>query len=430
MKFNVKISQNFLIEDDIKKLEPFALHAYKLLTEKLGEGKEFTGWLNLPEKTLNDSSLLESIYQLKERSQTIKIDTLVFVGIGGSYLGTRAIHSALKGHMFTPNKYHVLYLGHHLEPVYYHQALEWLKDKHPLVVVISKSGTTTEPAIAFRFLRKWIEEKFPSEAAQRIVAITDKKKGALRKLTEEKGYTSFIIPDDVGGRYSVLTPVGLVPLGLLDIDIEQLLKGAKEMQELSLSNSNLTENLAMYYATLRHAFLLHGRPIEILATFYPQLYYFGEWWKQLFGESEGKNGKGIFPSTLLYTTDLHSMGQYIQEGSKILFETILSIENSEYDVTIPSSEDNLDELGYLEGKNLSYINKKAEEGTIMAHVDGNVPLIQLTISALNEYELGKLIYFFEFACGISSYMFNVNPFNQPGVEAYKQNMYRLLGKIQ
>jgi len=429
MFLNVKIPQNFISENDLKQIEPFALHAYKLLTEKMGEGNEFTGWLTLPEKNLQDASLLENIIKLKERQNNLKIDTLIFVGIGGSYLGTRAVHAALTSHQFNHEQYHVLYMGHHLEPIYYSQAMKFLEDKHPLIVVISKSGTTTEPAIAFRLLRNWIEKKFPTESAQRIVAITDEKKGALRKLAQEKGYTSFVIPNDVGGRYSVLTSVGLVPLALLHVDILELLKGAFDMQKLLFTHHTLNDNPAMYYASLRHTFLMKGRPVEVLATFYPQLFYLGEWWKQLFGESEGKNNKGIFPTTLFYTTDLHSMGQYIQEGSRIMFETILSVENSPQDLVVPTMNDNLDELQYLEGKNLAYINQKAEEGTIMAHVDGHVPVIQIKLPQLNAFELGSLMYFFEFACGISSYMFHVNPFNQPGVEAYKQNMYKLLGKI-
>ncbi|MCX7697526.1 MAG: glucose-6-phosphate isomerase [Bacteroidales bacterium] len=430
MNLNVNIPNNFITTEEWNQLEPYAIHAYKLLTEKSGEGKEFTGWIHLPELTLNNKNWMNSLFQLKKLYSEINIDSLVIIGIGGSYMGTKAIHFALTSHLITQeNSIPVLYLGHHIEPTYYYHALRWLESRHPLVIVISKSGTTTEPAIAFRFIRKWIEETFPHESARRIIAITDARKGSLRKLADEKGYTSFAIPDDVGGRFSVLTSVGLVPLTLLGINPEALLEGAMDMQKICLERSQLNKNPALLYATWRHAFLSRGRPIEVWTTFYPQLYYLGEWWKQLFGESEGKQGKGIFPTTLTYTTDLHSMGQYIQDGSRIMFETMISIETPSHDVTIPCLPDNLDDLHYIEGKNLSYVNQKAEDGTIMAHVDGNVPVIRISIPELNEYHLGQLIYFFEFACGISSYMFNVNPFDQPGVEAYKNNMFRLLGKI-
>ena len=378
----------------------------------------------------------KSIKEINKTAELLrkKSDVIVVVGIGGSYLGARAVIDALS-HSFRSllNKKKkfplVVYAGQNLGEDYLSNLLEVLNKNDYSVIVISKSGTTTEPAIAFRILKKHLIKKYgKKEAKKRIVAITDKSKGALKKLSGSEGYKTFVIPDDVGGRYSVLTPVGLLPVSAAGLDINELIRGAKEMQEFIDTEYSIVNNPAMLYAAVRNALYRKGKVIEILASYTPTLNYFIEWWKQLYGESEGKNGKGVFPAGVNLTTDLHSMGQWIQDGTRNIFETVLWVENSSDKLTVPSDENNLDDLNYIAGKRLNEINQKAMLGTAMAHVDGGVPNIFISVPKLNEYYLGQLIYFFERACGISGYLLGVNPFDQPGVEAYKKKMFALLGK--
>lgn len=393
-----------------------------------GQGNEFLGWLTLPEEMQNIAGRIEKI---ANHLRSIS-DTTVIIGIGGSYLGSKAVIEALSHNFRTlKNKpdHEIIFAGQNLDEDYLADLLEILEDRNYSIVVISKSGTTTEPAIAFRILKDNLEKKTGiAEAATRIVAVTDESKGALRQMAETNGYETFVIPDDVGGRFSVLTAVGLLPVALSGLDINELLKGAAAMQELTRNNKKPETNIALIYAAARNLLLSSGKPVEILVNFTPRLHFFAEWWKQLYGESEGKEGKGIFPAAVDMTTDLHSLGQYIQDGQRILFETILSVKNPGKKVTIPHVIEDLDQLNYIAGKRLSEVSRNAEEGTILAHNDGNVPVIRIEIPELNEYFIGQLIYFFEIACGISGYILDVNPFDQPGVEAYKKNMFALLNK--
>ena len=401
--------------------------AYTLSNRK-GSGNEFTGWLDLPERitpSLRDEILL-SAERLRNHSEYV-----VVVGIGGSYLGTRAVLEAVGRplhHLDQDDSFpHILFAGHHLSATYHKELLRYLENKDYALIVISKSGTTTEPAIAFRLLKQQLIEKYGEEnTSTRIIAITDGEKGALRTMADSQGYTSFIVPDDVGGRYSVLSTVGLVPLATAGISIDELLQGAADMKKLI--DKDPVENPAARYALARIAMYYSGKPVEILVNYEPGLTQLGEWWKQLFGESEGKQGKGIFPAAVSNTTDLHSMGQYIQDGLRILFETVISVENTDDELTIPYTTDDLDGLNYLAGRPLHEVNTIAEEATRQAHIDGGVPNIKITLPELNPYYLGQLIYLFEYACGLSAYMLNLNPFDQPGVEEYKTNMFRLLGK--
>jgi len=388
----------------------------------------FLGWLNLPEKI--DNGLLENIESTARRFRE-EYDSVVFVGIGGSYLGAKAVIHALSPFFKKKDKSvpDIYYAGHNLDEDYYYELLEELEDKKYGIVVISKSGTTTEPGIAFRILKQDLERKVGrEEAARRIIAITDKSKGALRSLAEKEGYKTFVIPDNVGGRYSVLTPVGLVPIAIAGINIRDLVEGAENMRQITTSSTPFTKNPAAQYAALRNQLYENGKVVEILGIYNSKLHYMMEWWKQLFGESEGKEGKGIFPSTVEFTTDLHSLGQYIQEGRKMHFETIISLYSTENCLTVPSTEDNADGLNYLAEKRIHEINIMAEAGTRLAHTDGEVPNICLAMPKNNAYNLGQLIYFFEKACAISGNLLGVNPFNQPGVEAYKANMFALLQK--
>ncbi|MDE5810106.1 MAG: glucose-6-phosphate isomerase, partial [Muribaculaceae bacterium] len=355
----------------------------------------------------------------------------VAVGIGGSYLGAKAVIEALSDSFASLKPQtewpRVVFAGQNIGEDYLAELKDYLSDKKFGIIVISKSGTTTEPAIAFRILKEMLEAKLgKAEAAKRIVAITDAKKGALRQLATEEGYKTFVIEDNVGGRFSVLTPVGLLPIAVAGYDIEQLVKGARDMEEATRKAEE--DNIAMQYAMTRNALYEAGKKIEILVNYNPKLHYFGEWWKQLYGESEGKDHKGIFPAAVDNSTDLHSMGQWIQDGERTIFETVISVESSERETIIPNDSANLDGLNYIAGKHVDQVNKMAELGTRIAHVDGGVPNIQITIPALKEVYLGQLIYFFEKACGISGYILDVNPFNQPGVEAYKRNMFALLAK--
>ena len=398
------------------------------LIDKSEDENEFVGWLNLPSQYKKS----EEYKKIKKAARKIKSDSdiLLVIGIGGSYLGARAViealHSSFYG--FDQTTPHIVFVGNNLSPNYIKDVMDLLEGKDFSINVISKSGTTTEPAIAFRIFREIIENKYGlKEARKRIYVTTDAKKGALKQLAEAEGYETFIIPDNVGGRYSVLTPVGLLPIAASGIDIDELMEGAIVAQDRYLDRA-LEYNECYQYAVARNLLYEQDKSIEMLESYEPKLHYFIEWWKQLFGESEGKDGKGLFPAGAEFTTDLHSLGQYIQEGRRIMFETVLDIEKSENDITIGFDEDNLDNLNYLSGKELSYVNRKAMEGTIQAHVDGDVPNIIISMKELNAENLGELIYFFEKACAMSAELLEVNPFNQPGVEKYKTNMFKFLKK--
>ena len=404
---------------------------HKELHKKANDEKDFVGWLELP--TNYDK---KEFSRIKKAAKKIKkeSDILVVIGIGGSYLGARAVIESLTSsfnNMLTEKqrKYpQILYVGNNLSPNYINELIEYIGDKDFSVNVISKSGTTTEPAIAFRIFREILEYKYGiEEARSRIYVTTDKERGALKTLADNEGYEKFVIPDNVGGRYSVLTAVGLLPIATAGIDIDKLMQGAQNAQE-RYDDPNLKYNECYKYAVTRNILYKLYKNTEILVNYEPKMHYFTEWWKQLYGESEGKDQKGIFPAGVDFTTDLHSMGQYIQEGRRNLFETVISIEKPKSDITINSDEDNLDGLNYLSGKTLDYVNKKAMEGTVKAHVSGDVPNIMINIENLDEENIGELIYFFEKACAMSGMILGVNPFNQPGVEEYKKNMFKLLKK--
>jgi glucose-6-phosphate isomerase len=432
MKENISISLNgvsdFVSYEEIVALAQLSLRHLEAINSGTGPGNDFLGWVKLPEEIL---SQIDRITKVARHIRSVS-DTTVIIGIGGSYLGARAVIDALSHsfpHYSGIKSHEIFYAGHNISEDYVSELIEVLDKKNYSIVVISKSGTTTEPAIALRLLKDHIEKKYgKSVAADRIIAITDANKGALRSLSEVNGYETFVIPDNIGGRYSVLSPVGLLPIAIAGIDIQTLLKGAKAMAELTRDNQNSVTNPALIYTAARNLILQTGRSIEILAGFNPKLHYFSEWWKQLFGESEGKDGKGIFPGSVDFTTDLHSMGQYIQDGQRILFETVLSIKSSNKTLKVPSEKEDSDQLNFLAGKRLSEVNSCAETGTILAHNDGKVPVITITIPQLDEYYIGQMIYFFEMACAISGYILDVNPFDQPGVEAYKKNMFALLNK--
>ncbi len=404
---------------------------HKELHKKANDEKDFVGWLELP--TNYDK---KEFSRIKKAAKKIKkeSDILVVIGIGGSYLGARAVIEALTSSFYNmltekQRKYpQILYVGNNLSPNYINELIEYIGDKDFSVNVISKSGTTTEPAIAFRIFREILENKYGiEEARSRIYVTTDKERGALKTLADNEGYEKFVIPDNVGGRYSVLTAVGLLPIATAGIDIDKLMQGAQNAQE-RYDDPNLKYNECYKYAVTRNILYKLYKNTEILVNYEPKMHYFTEWWKQLYGESEGKDQKGIFPAGVDFTTDLHSMGQYIQEGRRNLFETVISIEKPKSDITINSDEDNLDGLNYLSGKTLDYVNKKAMEGTVKAHVSGDVPNIMINIENLDEENIGELIYFFEKACAMSGMILGVNPFNQPGVEEYKKNMFKLLKK--
>ena len=397
------------------------------LLDKSEDESEFLGWLKLP--TEYDKKEFARIKKCAEKIRKDS-DILLVIGIGGSYLGARAVIEALHSSFsqMKDDKPHIIFVGNNLSPDYINDVIEVLEGKDFSINVISKSGTTTEPAIAFRIFREILEGKYGiKEARKRIYVTTDKKKGALKQLSEAEGYESFVIPDDVGGRFSVLTAVGLLPIAASGLDIDKIMEGARFAMD-KYSDSSLEYNQCYQYAVARNLLYERDKSVEMLVSYNPRMHYFIEWWKQLFGESEGKDGKGLFPSGAEFTTDLHSLGQYIQEGRKILFETVLDIENSNTDITINMDEDNLDNLNYLYGKKLSYVNKMAMQGTIKAHSEGEVPNIIIHIDELNEETVGQLIYFFEKACAMSAELLEVNPFNQPGVEKYKTNMFKLLKK--
>lgn len=430
IKLEINKSLGFISKDKLAAYEPKVRACMETLEKGTGLGNDFLGWLHLP-----SSITKEHLDDLKATAQVLRenCEVVVVAGIGGSYLGARAVIEAM------PNSFlwlqekkagqpTIIFAGHNIGEDYLYELTSFLKDKKFGVINISKSGTTTETALAFRLLKKQCEDQRGKEMARKvIVAVTDAKKGAARVTADKEGYKSFIIPDNVGGRFSVLTPVGLLPIAVAGIDIDQLVEGARKMEEVC-ANQNMMENPAALYAATRNELYQNGKKIEILVNFQPKLHYFMEWWKQLYGESEGKDHKGIYPSSVDFSTDLHSMGQWIQEGERTIYETVISVETPNHELHVPSDEENLDGLNFLAGKRVDEVNKMAELGTQLAHVDGGVPNMRVSVPKLNEYYLGQLIYFFEKACGISGYLLEINPFNQPGVEAYKKNMFALLNK--
>lgn len=429
-QFNVNNVLKFVSPEEILAWESEVRRADDMLLNKSGKGSDFLGWVNLPSEISK-----ENIKEINKTADYLrkKSEIIVVVGIGGSYLGAKAVIDALsEDFRFLSRKKKnpvIVYAGQNLSEDYLSNLLALLDKKDYSVIVISKSGTTTEPAVAFRILKNHIEKKYGKKnAAKRIVAVTDREKGALKKLSDSEGYKTFVIPDDVGGRFSVLTPVGLLPVAASGFSIKDLVRGARDMREFLDIEKSISGNPTFLYAATRNALYKKGKAIEILANYIPSLSNFTEWWKQLYGESEGKNGKGIFPAGVNFTTDLHSMGQMIQDGARNIFETVLWVESSKKKLKIPKDKENLDELNYIAEKRLTEVNHKAMIGTLMAHVEGGVPNISISIAKLNEYYIGQLIYFFEMGCGISGYLLGVNPFDQPGVEAYKKNMFALLGK--
>lgn len=425
---NLKNAGKFVSYEEIVALAQQSVRHLDHLNNGTGAGNDFLGWLSLPDDILTQ---IESIEKAAARLRSLS-DTTVVIGIGGSYLGARAVIEGLS-HSFRPvlkQKHHeVIFAGQNICEDYMSDLIDILDERNYSIVVISKSGTTTEPAIAFRILKNHLEKKTgKAGCAERIIAITDSKKGALKKMADVNGYETFVIPDNVGGRYSVLTPVGLLPVALAGFDIRMLVRGAKSMEEITRHNRNAASNPALLYASARNLIMQTGRTTEIMAGFTPRLHFLAEWWKQLFGESEGKEGKGIFPASVDFTTDLHSLGQYIQEGKRILFETIISVEKPGREMLIPDENDDSDQLNYIAGRRLSEVNINAEIGTTLAHNDGGVPIITVSVPELSEFYIGQLIYFFELSCAVSGYILDVNPFDQPGVEAYKKNMFALLDK--
>jgi len=430
IKLNIEKSLGFISKETIRSYATKTAEANKLLHSGNGKGGDFLGWINLPSSAQTD--FLEEI-QTTANILHNKCEIVVVAGIGGSYLGARAVIDALKNNFDWLQKNQknptILYAGNNISEDYLAELIDLLKNKSFGIINISKSGTTTETALAFRLLKILLENKVGKEEAKnRIVAITDAKRGALRTSANLEGYQTFIIPDNIGGRYSVLTPVGLLPIAVAGFDIKQLIAGAVSMEKVCGLETPFEENPAAVYAAIRNELYQSGKKIEIMVNFNPKLHYLSEWWKQLYGESEGKDNKGIFPASVDLTTDLHSMGQWIQQGERTIFETVISIDKANRELVIPSDKDNLDGLNYLAGKRIDEVNKMAELGTQIAHVDGNVPNLKVEVPVLNEYYIGQLIYFFEKACGISGYLLEVNPFDQPGVEAYKKNMFALLEK--
>ena len=429
ISLNIDKVTGFVTKEQIVALKPQVEAAQKALEEGTLPGNDFLGWLHLP-----SSITKEFINELKSAADTLRqhCEVVVVAGIGGSYLGARAVIEALSNNfaaLLESNGPRIVFAGHNISEDYLSELTAYLKGKKFGVINISKSGTTTETALAFRLLKKQCEEQWGKEMASKvIVAITDAVKGAARVTADKEGYKSFIIPDNVGGRFSVLTPVGLLPIAVAGYDIEALVNGALQMEKDCSPAVPFEENIAAVYAATRNALYASGKKIEILVNYQPKLHFTSEWWKQLYGESEGKDQKGIFPASVDFSTDLHSMGQWIQEGERTIFETVLSVETTNSSLLVPSDEENLDGLNFLAGKHVDEVNKMAELGTQLAHVDGGVPNIHISIPVLNEYYIGQLIYFFEIACGISGYVLGVNPFNQPGVEAYKKNMFALLDK--
>ena len=426
--FNSDYAKDFLRENDLAGLKPQVLAAHELVENKTGLGNDFLGWVDLP---VNYDK--EEFDRIKAAADKIRKDTdvLVVIGIGGSYLGARAAIEFLKGQYYNTlrgDAPEIYFAGNSISGSYLSDLIKICKGKRVSVNIISKSGTTTEPAVAFRVFRKMLEERYgEKEAASRIYCTTDKARGTLKQLADEKGYECFVIPDDVGGRFSVLTAVGLLPIAAAGADIDKLMKGAAEARK-DYSVAELENNPCYTYAALRNAFYRKGKSVELLVSYEPRFAMMSEWFKQLFGESEGKDNKGIFPASVIFSTDLHSMGQFIQDGSRIMFETVVNIKDNGSDVVIETESSNGDGLNFLAGKPMSFVNRKAFEGTVLAHTDGGVPNFVIEIDKADEENLGRLIYFFEKACAISGYMLGVNPFDQPGVESYKKNMFALLGK--
>ena len=429
--FCYKNAEKFIGKHEIESIKPAVLDAAKRLIEKNGDGKDFLGWIDLP---INYDK--EEFARIKKAAEKIKNDSdiLFVIGIGGSYLGARAAIDFVKHSFYNDlskeqrKAPQIYYVGNSMSGAYIEELIDLIGDKDFSVNVISKSGTTTEAAVAFRVFRELTEKKYGKEgAAKRIYSTTDKARGALKTLSDEEGYECFVIPDDVGGRFSVLTAVGLLPIAVSGADIDKLMEGAAHFRETCL-NKDYAENPALLYAAVRNILYRKGKNVEILANYEPSLHFVSEWWKQLYGESEGKDQKGIFPASVDLTTDLHSMGQFIQDGSRLMFETVLKVEKPRRDFTLKNAANDIDCLNYLSGKTMDYVNKCAMEGTIAAHVEGNVPNLIIEIPEQTEFHLGELFYFFEFAVGVSGYMLGINPFDQPGVEFYKANMFRLLGK--
>jgi glucose-6-phosphate isomerase len=430
IKVDVKGCASFV---DAKQYDAYvkkALDAFDVLESEKGAGNDFLGWKHLPSEV--PASMLADIDGICKDWKARGVDLVIAIGIGGSYLGAKCVIEALS-HNFAKqlakkDAPEVVFAGNNLSEEYLAELMDLSEERNVACIVISKSGTTTEPAVAFRIVKQYIEDRYgKAEAAVRIVAITDAKKGALKTLSTQEGYKTFVVPDNVGGRFSVLTPVGLLPIAAAGLDVKGLLEGAKEAEKALAVKS--ADNPAVVYAAMRN--LLHsgcGKSVEILVNYNPKLTYVAEWWKQLYGESEGKDGKGIFPASVNNTADLHSMGQFIQEGSRVMFETVLHVENAQRSVVIEADDQNLDQLNYLAGKHVEHCNHMAELGTVLAHIDGGVPQMQVVLEKIDAFNLGALLYFFEFACGVSAYLLGVNPFNQPGVEAYKKNMFALLEK--
>ena len=431
LNFSYQFAKNFFNEDELKQIKPYVELANEVLTSKTGAGNDFLGWVDLPETYDKDE-----FARIKKAAEKIKNDSevLVVIGIGGSYLGAKAAIEFLSHSFYnnlpkdkrkTPEIY---FAGTNMSGVYLQHLIDVVGDRDFSVNVISKSGTTTEPAIAFRVFKKMLEEKYgKEEAAKRIYATTDKAKGALKTLATAEGYETFVVPDNVGGRFSVLTAVGLLPIAAAGIDIDDLMAGAKDAMN-DFANKNMDENQALQYAAVRNILHRKGKDLELMVNYEPRVHYLAEWWKQLFGESEGKEGKGLYPTSADFSADLHSLGQYIQQGQRLFFETVVSIGKPEVEFVIESDKENLDGLNFIAGKTLDYVNKKATDGVILAHVDGNVPNLGINIPEVTPYHLGYTFYFFEKACGVSGYLLGVNPFDQPGVETYKKNMFALLGK--
>ncbi len=429
--FDYSKAAPFIQEHEVESMKKLALDAKELLVSKKGAGNDFLGWIDLP---VNYDK--EEFDRIKKAADKIQGDSevLLVIGIGGSYLGARAAIEFLRHSFYnvvdkeirkTPEIY---FVGNSISSTYIRHLMDVIGDRDFSINMISKSGTTTEPAIAFRVFKEMLETKYGKvEASKRIYATTDKVRGSLKNLANEEGYESFVVPDDVGGRFSVLTAVGLLPIAVSGADIDKLMEGAAEGRRMALE-ADFEENDAVKYAALRNILLRKGKGIEILANYEPSVHYVSEWWKQLYGESEGKDQKGIFPASVDLTTDLHSMGQFIQDGSRTMFETVINIETSREEIILKEEPVDLDGLNYLAGKSVDFVNKSAMNGTILAHTDGQVPNFMVNIPEINEFYLGELFYFFEFACGVSGYLLGVNPFNQPGVESYKKNMFALLGK--
>ncbi len=430
ISINIDKTLGFISKEAVSGYEAAVKASNAALHAGSGKGNDFLGWLNLP-----SSTTMEHLADIEATAKILidNCEVVVVVGIGGSYLGAKAVIDALSNSfdwLQTERKYPVIvYAGQNIGEDYLFELQSFLKTKKFGIICISKSGTTTEPALAFRLLKTQLENQQGKAAAKKlIVAITDKARGALRTLATQEGYKTFVIEDNIGGRYSFLTPVGLLPIATAGFDIKQLVAGAADMEKIAGLDTPFAENPAAIYAATRNELYKSGKKIEILVNFHPKLHFVGEWWKQLYGESEGKENKGIFPAAVDFTTDLHSMGQWIQEGERSIFETVISVKEPNHSVQVPSDDANLDGLNFLAGKQVDEVNKMAELGTMLAHVDGGVPNIKIELPKLDEYNLGQLLYFFEKACGISGYVLGVNPFDQPGVEAYKKNMFALLNK--